>query len=66
MIFAVLPVKDPAHAKNRLGAVLSPAERASLARSMYQHNDHRAALKRQINLLLGSKLIEEKAYPAYT
>jgi tetratricopeptide (TPR) repeat protein len=36
-----------------------------LARSVYQHNDRRAALKRQINELLGSRLIEEKSYAAY-
>jgi tetratricopeptide (TPR) repeat protein len=33
-----------------------------LARSVYRHNDRRAALKRQINELLGSRLIEEKSY----
>ncbi|MBI3409948.1 MAG: tetratricopeptide repeat protein [Planctomycetes bacterium] len=33
-----------------------------LARSVYRHNDHRADIKRQINELLGSKLIEEKSY----
>ena len=33
-----------------------------LARSVYQKNDLRAALKRQINTLLKSKLIEEKSY----
>jgi len=36
-----------------------------LARSVYRHNDRRAALKRQINLLLGSRLIEEKLYAPY-
>jgi hypothetical protein len=36
-----------------------------LARSVYHSNDRRAALKRQINKLLGSKLIEEKSYTAY-
>ena len=36
-----------------------------LARSVYHQNDHRAALKRQINELLGSKIIEEKAYVKY-
>ena len=34
----------------------------ALARSVYRTNDRRAALKRQINELLGSKLIEEKSY----
>ena len=33
-----------------------------LARSVYQLNDERAALKRQINLELGSRLIEEKSW----
>jgi Flp pilus assembly protein TadD len=33
-----------------------------LARSVYRHNDHRAALKRQINVLLGSGILEEKSY----
>src|SRR5205823_5202378 len=32
-----------------------------LARSVYRQNDHRAVLKRQINDLLGSKIIEEKS-----
>jgi hypothetical protein len=33
-----------------------------LARSVYRHNDRRAALKRRINELLGSSLKEEKDY----
>jgi tetratricopeptide (TPR) repeat protein len=33
-----------------------------LARSVYRENDRRAALKRAINELLGSRLIEEKSY----
>jgi hypothetical protein len=36
-----------------------------LARSVYRQNDKRAALKRQINDLLGSKIIEEKSYAKY-
>jgi hypothetical protein len=36
-----------------------------LARAVYHTNDRRAALKRQINELLGSDLIEEKAYARY-
>jgi hypothetical protein len=35
------------------------------ARSVYRINDRRAALKKQINLLCGSALIEEKAYKPY-
>jgi hypothetical protein len=38
------------------------AEFVSLARSVYRHNDERAALKRRVNERLGSALIEEKAY----
>lgn len=36
-----------------------------VARSVYRHNDRRAALKRAINELLGSRLVEEKDYPSY-
>lgn len=36
-----------------------------LARSVYRSNDRRAALKREINVLLGSHLIEEKSYSDY-
>jgi tetratricopeptide (TPR) repeat protein len=34
----------------------------SLARSVYKTNDERAALKREINLLLNSTIVEEKSY----
>ncbi|MEO3433846.1 DUF6165 family protein [Inquilinus sp. CAU 1745] len=34
----------------------------ALARAVYQTNDRRAALKRDMNLMLGSDLIEEKEY----
>jgi hypothetical protein len=37
----------------------------ALARSVYIHNDQRAALKRRINLKTGSVLIEEKEYASY-
>lgn len=36
-----------------------------LARSVYRTNDVRADLKRQINALLGSRLVEEKSYRPY-
>lgn len=36
-----------------------------LARSVYITNDQRAVLKRQINDLLGSRLVEEKSYQPY-
>lgn len=36
-----------------------------LARAVYVTNDERAALKKRINLQLGSRLIEEKFYAPY-
>lgn len=33
-----------------------------LARMVYQFNDRRASIKREINLLLGSEYMEEKSY----
>ncbi|WP_417486495.1 DUF6165 family protein [Maricaulis sp.] len=36
-----------------------------LARAVYVTNDKRAALKKEINLLLGSNIVEEKSYAAY-
>jgi hypothetical protein len=39
-------------------------EFVDLARSVYLHNDKRAALKRQINMLTNSEIIEEKQYMA--
>ena len=36
-----------------------------LARSVYIQNDKRAATKKEINALLGSKIMEEKSYAEY-
>jgi Family of unknown function (DUF6165) len=36
-----------------------------LARSVYFENDERAAIKRRINLKLGSSIVEEKSYAEY-
>lgn len=36
-----------------------------LARSVYFTNDERAIIKKKINLLLGSNLVEEKIYEEY-
>ena len=41
------------------------AEFIELARSVYVRNDERAAIKREINLKLGSTLVEEKSYQDY-
>jgi len=37
-------------------------EFVELARSVYRTNDRRAAVKKRINLRLGSELVEEKSY----
>ncbi len=36
-----------------------------LARAVYLANDQRAALKKRINLQLGSRIVEEKSYQSY-
>jgi hypothetical protein len=36
-----------------------------LARGVYHHNDGRSVLKRRLNDLLGSPVVEEKSYPVY-
>jgi hypothetical protein len=37
----------------------------NLARSVYKLNDKRYNIKREINLLSGSSIVEEKQYPKY-
>jgi Family of unknown function (DUF6165) len=36
-----------------------------LARSVYIENDERAAIKKRINVKLGSRIVEEKSYKPY-
>ena len=36
-----------------------------LARAVYLYNDERAAIKKRINVALGSRIIEEKSYKPY-
>lgn len=40
-------------------------EFVQLARQVYMKNDERARIKKEINLLLGSVIIEEKSYKPY-
>jgi hypothetical protein len=40
-------------------------EFVTLARSVYRENDERGRIKRAINTLLGSELVEETQYSAY-
>jgi hypothetical protein len=56
-------IEDRIREKEALGAFDDGF--VALARSVYQRNDERAALKRQINSLLSSELVEEKGYAAY-
>jgi hypothetical protein len=46
-------------------ALAYEAEFIDLARAVYFRNDERAAVKREINLKLGSSLVEEKSYQDY-
>ncbi len=41
------------------------ADFVRLARAVYVENDERAAIKRRLNVKLGSSLIEEKSYAEY-
>jgi hypothetical protein len=41
------------------------AEFVRLARAVYHENDERAAIKKRINLALGSAYVEEKSYQDY-
>jgi Family of unknown function (DUF6165) len=36
-----------------------------LARTVYMANDERAAIKKRVNLQLGSRIVEEKSYKPY-
>ena len=36
-----------------------------LARAVYVTNDERAAIKKRINIVLGSRIVEEKSYQRY-
>ena len=57
---ALWEVEDALRSLEREGRF--DAEFLSLARSVYRHNDRRAALKRRISLLMGSRFVEEKSY----
>jgi hypothetical protein len=36
-----------------------------LARAVYVYNDERAAIKKRVNIQLGSRIVEEKSYKPY-
>jgi hypothetical protein len=56
-------IEDDIRDKERAQAF--DAEFIRLARAVYVENDERAAIKRRINLKLGSTIVEEKSYQAY-
>jgi hypothetical protein len=56
-------IEDDIRDKERAQAFDS--EFIRLARSVYFENDERAAIKRRINLKLGSRIVEEKSYAEY-
>ncbi|MBB5357880.1 hypothetical protein HDE76_001086 [Rhodanobacter sp. ANJX3] len=56
-------IEDAIRMKERAQAF--DQEFIELARAVYFRNDERAAFKREINLKLGSELVEEKSYQHY-
>jgi Family of unknown function (DUF6165) len=56
-------IEDDIRDKERAQAF--DAEFVRLARAVYVENDERAAIKRRINVTLGSTLVEEKSYASY-
>ncbi len=56
-------IEDDIRDKERAKAFDS--EFIQLARAVYIENDERAAIKRRLNLKLGSGLVEEKSYREY-
>ena len=60
---ALWEIEDRIRGKEAAGVF--DTEFVELARSVYRTNDARAQIKRQINMLLGSALIEEKRYRPY-
>ena len=56
-------IEDRIRGKERAQAFDS--EFIALARSVYVENDERAAVKKRINVALGSAIVEEKSYAAY-
>ena len=56
-------IEDDIRDKERARAF--DAEFIRLARAVYFENDERAAIKRRINLKLGSSIVEEKSYAEY-
>ena len=56
-------IEDDIRDKERAQAF--DAKFIELARAVYIENDERAAIKKRINLKLGSRIVEEKSYKPY-
>lgn len=56
-------IEDDIRDKERAQAF--DADFIRLARAVYVENDQRAAIKRRINMKLGSSIVEEKSYSSY-
>jgi hypothetical protein len=56
-------IEDRIRAKEAAGSF--DQDFIALARAVYHHNDERAALKKRVNVALGSRLVEEKSYQPY-
>ena len=56
-------IEDDIRDKERAQAF--DARFVELARSVYIENDERAAIKKRINVKLGSRIVEEKSYRPY-
>lgn len=56
-------IEDDIREKERQGSF--DQEFIDLARAVYVTNDERSAVKRRINVTLGSRIVEEKSYAKY-
>lgn len=57
-------IEDDIREKERAKAF--DAKFIELARAVYFSNDERAAIKRRVNVALGSRIVEEKSYKPYS
>jgi hypothetical protein len=60
---ALWKIEDAIREKERLKTF--DAEFIELARSVYRRNDERSLIKRRINTLMASDIVEEKSYQSY-
>ncbi len=56
-------IEDRIRAKEAAGSF--DQDFIELARAVYHKNDERAAIKKRVNIGLGSRIVEEKSYQPY-